>query len=164
MQSQNINNTAYRPLISCYDCGNPGFIKAKSPKCSLKKERASVNAIQMFTCVTSPVTLLVIEVYEATGTICADIGASQSVGGELMFKFLRNRGLKFTGLYLSIRLADDQQSTPLAQKATMPVTVCGRTFRTGLIFLPHAKGNRTLLGVDFLKTSGIVMNILRKNY
>ncbi|GFS58923.1 transposon Tf2-6 polyprotein [Nephila pilipes] len=111
MQSQNINNTICRPLISCYGCGNPGFIKEKCPKCSLKKELASVNAIQMFTCVTSPVTLLDIEVYEDTGTVCGDTGASQSVGGELMIKFLKNRGQKFTKLYLSMRLADGQQST-----------------------------------------------------
>ncbi|GFS84752.1 transposon Tf2-6 polyprotein, partial [Nephila pilipes] len=117
----------------------------------------------MFTCVTSPVPLFEIEVYEATGTVCADTGASQSVGGELMFKFLKNRGQKFTELYLSMCLADGQQSTPLVQKATVPITVCGRTFQTDLIFLPHAKGNRTLQGVDFLKISGIVMN-MRKNY
>ncbi|GFU36005.1 transposon Tf2-6 polyprotein [Nephila pilipes] len=92
MQSQNVNNTACRPPISCYGCGYPGFIKAKCPKCQLKKERASVNAIQMFTCVTSPVTLLDIEVYEATGTVYADTSVSQSVGGELMFKFLKKRG------------------------------------------------------------------------
>ncbi|GFT33963.1 transposon Tf2-6 polyprotein [Nephila pilipes] len=104
-----------------------------------------------------------IEVYEATGTVCADTGASQSVGGELMFKFLKNRGQKFTELYLPMCLPDGQQFTPLVQKATMPITVCGRTFQTDLIFLPLAKGNQTLLGVDFLKISGIVMN-MRKNY
>ncbi|GFT22735.1 transposon Tf2-6 polyprotein [Nephila pilipes] len=163
IQSQNVNNTVCRPPISCYGCGNPGFIKAKCPKCSSKKERASVNAIQMFTCVTSPVPLFEIEVHEATGTVCADTGASQSVGGELMFKFLKNRGQKFRELYLPMCLADGQQSTPLVQKATVPITVCGRTFQTDLIFLPHAKWNRTLLSVDFLKISGIVMN-MRKNY
>ncbi|GFU43040.1 transposon Tf2-6 polyprotein [Nephila pilipes] len=92
IQSQNVNSTACLPPISCYGCGNPGFIKAKCPKCSLKKEQASVNVIQMFTCVTSPVTLLNIEVFEVTGTVCADTGASQSVGGELMLKFLKNHG------------------------------------------------------------------------
>ncbi|GFW74117.1 transposon Ty3-I Gag-Pol polyprotein [Trichonephila clavipes] len=30
-------------------------------------------------------------------------------------------------------------------------------------FLPHAKGKRTLLGVDFLRTSGIVMD-MRNNF
>ncbi|GFU14292.1 transposon Tf2-6 polyprotein [Nephila pilipes] len=78
----------------------------------------------MFTCVTSPVNVLDIEVYEATGTVCADTGASQSVGGELMFKFLKNRSQKFTELYLPMRLADGQQSTPFVQKATMPITIC----------------------------------------
>ncbi|GFV93573.1 retrovirus-related Pol polyprotein from transposon 297 [Trichonephila clavipes] len=88
-----------------------------------KKESASVNAIHMFTCLTSPVALLDIEVYEADG----------------------------------------QQSTSLVQKAAVPITVGGRTFQIDLIFLPHAKGNRTLLGVHFLRTSGIVMD-MRNNF
>ncbi|GFY11926.1 hypothetical protein TNCV_4974261 [Trichonephila clavipes] len=60
-------------------------------------------------------------------------------------------------------LADGQQSTYLVQKATVPITVGGRTFQIDLIFLPHAKGYRTLLGVDFLRTSGIVMD-MRNNF
>ncbi|GFY04882.1 retrovirus-related Pol polyprotein from transposon 297 [Trichonephila clavipes] len=133
-------NTGFHPPISCYGCGNPGFIKSKCPKCSLKKS-ASVNTIHMFTCLTSPVALLDIEVYEATGTVCADTGASQSVGGELMFKFLRNRGQKkkISEFHLAMCLADGQQSTSLVQKATVPITVGGRTFQIDLIFLPHAK-------------------------
>ncbi|GFY24124.1 retrovirus-related Pol polyprotein from transposon 297 [Trichonephila clavipes] len=117
----------------------------------------------MFTCLTSPVALLDIEVYEATGTVCADTGASQSLGGELMFKFLRNRGQKFSEFHLAMCLADDQQSTSLVQKVTVPITVGLRTFQIDLIFLPHAKGYRTLLGVDFLRTSGIVMD-MRNNF
>ncbi|GFS53173.1 transposon Tf2-9 polyprotein [Trichonephila inaurata madagascariensis] len=60
-------------------------------------------------------------------------------------------------------LADGQQSTSLVQKATVPITVGLRTFHIDLIFWPHAKGNRTLLGVDFLKISGIVMD-MRNNF
>ncbi|GFX42991.1 retrovirus-related Pol polyprotein from transposon 412 [Trichonephila clavipes] len=118
-------NTGFHPPISCYGCGNPGIIKSKCPKCSQKKESASVNAIHMFTCLTSPVALLDIEFYEATGTVCADTGASQSLGGELMFKFLRNRGQKFSEFHLAMCLADGQQSTSLVQKATVPIAVGG---------------------------------------
>ncbi|GFV04775.1 transposon Tf2-6 polyprotein [Trichonephila clavipes] len=117
----------------------------------------------MFTCLTSPVALLDIQVCEATGTVCADTGASQSVGGELMFKFLRNRGRKFSEFHLAVCLADGQQSTSLVQNAAVPIIVGGRTFQIDLIFLSHAKGNRTHLGVDFLWTSGIVMD-LRSNF
>ncbi|GFT17238.1 transposon Tf2-6 polyprotein [Nephila pilipes] len=66
-----------------------------------------------------------IEVYEATGTVCADTAASQSVGGELMFTFLKNHGQKFSELYISRCLADGQQSIPLVQMATVPITVSG---------------------------------------
>ncbi|GFV28584.1 transposon Tf2-6 polyprotein [Trichonephila clavipes] len=117
-------NTGFPPPISCYGCGNPGFIKLKCPKCLLKKS-VSVNAIHMFTCLTSPEALLDIEVYEATGTVCADTGASQSVEGELMFIFLRNRGQKFSKFHLAMCLADGQQSTSLVQKAIVPISVGG---------------------------------------
>ncbi|KAF8785220.1 Transposon Ty3-I Gag-Pol polyprotein like [Argiope bruennichi] len=60
---------------------------------------------------------------------------------------------------LAVCLADDQQSTSVVLKTTVPITVHGRTFRTNLHFLPHAKGNRTLLGVDFLRKSGIMMDM-----
>ncbi|GFW09272.1 retrovirus-related Pol polyprotein from transposon 412 [Trichonephila clavipes] len=113
----------------------------------------------MFTCLTFTVALLDIEVYAATGTVCADTGASQSVGGELMFKFLRNRRQKFSEFHLAMCLADGQQSTSLVQKATVPITVGGRTIQIDLTFLPHAKGNGTLLDVDFLRTSGIVLDM-----
>ncbi|GFY45454.1 transposon Tf2-9 polyprotein [Trichonephila inaurata madagascariensis] len=60
-------------------------------------------------------------------------------------------------------LADGQQSTSFVQKATVLITIGGRTFLIDLIFLPHAKGNRTLLGVDLLRTSGIVLD-MRNNF
>ncbi|GBO44554.1 hypothetical protein AVEN_163855-1 [Araneus ventricosus] len=101
MLSRNVDNSVY-----CYGCGYPGFIKSKCPKCSPKKDGAHVNAIQVFTCFTLPVALLDIEVYEATGTVCADTGASQSVGGELMFNFLQKRGQKFIEIDLAVCLAD----------------------------------------------------------
>ncbi|GFT11516.1 retrovirus-related Pol polyprotein from transposon 412 [Trichonephila clavipes] len=132
-------NTGFHPPVSCYGCGNLSFIKSKCPKCSLKKESASVNTIHMFTCLTSPVALLDIEVYEATGTVCADTGASQSVGGELMFKFLRNRGQKFSEFHLAMCLAEGQQSTYLVQKATVPINVGGPTFQIDLFFFATCK-------------------------
>ncbi|GFX26065.1 transposon Ty3-I Gag-Pol polyprotein [Trichonephila clavipes] len=58
---------------------------------------------------------------------------------ELIFKFLRNRGQKFSEFHLAMCLADGQQSTSLVQKATVPITVGGRTFQIDLIFLQHAK-------------------------
>ncbi|GFY78860.1 transposon Ty3-I Gag-Pol polyprotein [Trichonephila inaurata madagascariensis] len=51
----------------------------------------------------------------------------------------------------------------LVQRFTVPITIGGRAFQIDLIFLPLAKGNRTLLGVDYLRTSGIVMD-MRNNF
>ncbi|GFQ64497.1 transposon Tf2-6 polyprotein, partial [Trichonephila clavata] len=40
----------------------------------------------------------------------------------------------------------------------------GRVIRTPLIALPYAKGNRTLLGMDFLQKAGIVQNLRHRNW
>ncbi|CAL1266838.1 unnamed protein product [Larinioides sclopetarius] len=89
---------------------------------------------KIFTYFISPIALLDIEVYEATGTVCGDTGAT-----------------------------DSQQSISAVLKTTVPITVHGRTFHTDLLFLLPAKGNRTLLGVDFLRKSVITMD-MRNNF
>ncbi|GFS75714.1 hypothetical protein NPIL_67081 [Nephila pilipes] len=45
-----------------------------------------------------------------------------------------------------------------------PVRHEGRVIRRPLIALPYVKGNRTLLGMDFLQKVGIVLNLKRRNW
>ncbi|GBM48047.1 hypothetical protein AVEN_34374-1 [Araneus ventricosus] len=144
--------------LCCVDCISAVVEKSKSPSnLLLIKNRGGLNLPSDD--ITNLLALLDIEVYEATGTVCADTGASQSVGGESMSNFLQKRGQKFIEIDLAVCLADGQQATSTVLKTTVPITVHGRTFRTDLIFLPHAKGNCTLLGVDFLRKSGIAMDM-----
>ncbi|GFT29614.1 retrovirus-related Pol polyprotein from transposon 412 [Nephila pilipes] len=74
-----------------------------------------------------------------------------------MFNFLKNRGQKFSELHLAVCLVDGQQTILFVQNTTAPIIIQGQAFPTDLIFQPHAKGNRTLLGVDFLRTSEVTL-------
>ncbi|GFU98656.1 hypothetical protein TNCV_3654871 [Trichonephila clavipes] len=54
-------------------------------------------------------------------------------------------------------LADDQQTTDEALTTQVMVEIEGRSFLTKFIIL--AKGNRTLLGTDFLSFAGLVLDV-----
>ncbi|GFS83858.1 hypothetical protein TNCV_2363031 [Trichonephila clavipes] len=56
-------------------------------------------------------------------------------------------------------LADGQQTTGKALTTQVMVEIEGRSVLTKFIILPNAKGNRTLLGTDFLGSAGLVLDV-----
>ncbi|GFW51332.1 hypothetical protein TNCV_3254611 [Trichonephila clavipes] len=56
-------------------------------------------------------------------------------------------------------LADGQQTTGETLTTQVMVEIEGRSVLTKFIILPKAKGNRTLLGTDFLSFAGLVLDV-----
>ncbi|GFV03181.1 retrovirus-related Pol polyprotein from transposon 412 [Trichonephila clavipes] len=56
-------------------------------------------------------------------------------------------------------LADGQQTTGEALTTQVMVEIEGRSVLTKFIILPKAKGNRTLLGTDFLSSAGLALDV-----
>ncbi|GFX08283.1 hypothetical protein TNCV_3267731 [Trichonephila clavipes] len=88
MPARNIN-TGCPPPISFYGCRNPGCIKSKCPKCSLKQEclcqcHTDVHLFYL-TVALFGLYVSVFTVYEATGTVCTDTGARQLRGEPTPF-------------------------------------------------------------------------------
>ncbi|GBL77394.1 Transposon Ty3-I Gag-Pol polyprotein [Araneus ventricosus] len=61
-------------------------------------------------------------------------------------------------------LADGSRITMEAYTAPMSIDIERRTVSIEMLALPEAKGNRTLLGTDFLKKSGIVLDLKNKSW
>ncbi|GFX17540.1 hypothetical protein TNCV_3411401 [Trichonephila clavipes] len=59
----------------------------------------------------------------------------------------------------SMSLADGQQTTGEALTTQVMVEIEGRLVLTKFIILPKAKGNKTLLGTDFLSSAGLVLDV-----
>ncbi|GFX45875.1 hypothetical protein TNCV_3607361 [Trichonephila clavipes] len=153
-----------RSPLRCYGCGKQGVIKSRFPTCNLNaSQRTDVetNHINAYTAQTrSPrLTLIDITFCGIKGRVCADTGSSHSIAGERMFQIFKNKGLLFKETPLAMTLADGQQTTGEALTTQVMVEIEGRSVLTKFIILPKAKGNRTLLGTDFLSSADLVLDV-----
>ncbi|GBM79607.1 hypothetical protein AVEN_199885-1 [Araneus ventricosus] len=112
----------------------------------------------------SPTALLDIRVGDIYGRVCADTGATRSIAGELMFNLLRERGVDFQKMEVTMALENGNRITTKAYTALVSIDIEGRTAPIDMLALPKAKGNRILLGTDFLEKSGIVLDFKNKRW
>ncbi|GFV20513.1 uncharacterized protein TNCV_4142741 [Trichonephila clavipes] len=153
-----------RYSLRCYGCGKQGVIKSRGPTCNLNSSQrtdVATNHINAYTAQTrSPrLTLIDITFCGIKGRACADTGSSHSIAGERMFQIFKDKGLLFQEATLAMSLADGQQTTGEVLTTQVMVEIEGRSVLTKFIILPKAKGNRTLLGTDFLSSAGLVLDV-----
>ncbi|GFS68854.1 transposon Ty3-G Gag-Pol polyprotein [Nephila pilipes] len=165
-----INNRGYatkqqedRPPVKCYGCGTSGFIRAKCPNCTAepKTESSRFEFLEASSCfvTTASVSTVYLRINGIFGKACADTGSSHSIAGETLYTLLKDEGAKFRNGTMCISLADGQRSTEDVLITTVTLEIEGRKFDQELIALSNAKRNRTLLGMDFLKKSGIMLDL-----
>ncbi|GBO12081.1 Retrovirus-related Pol polyprotein from transposon 297 [Araneus ventricosus] len=65
---------------------------------------------------------------------------------------------------VTMALADGSRITMDAYTAPVSIDIEGRTVSIEMLALPKAKGNRTLLGTDFLEKSGIVLDLKNRRW
>ncbi|GFT79672.1 retrovirus-related Pol polyprotein from transposon opus [Nephila pilipes] len=163
-----LNAEDRRSAHTCYGCGEPGVIKPRCPKCSPSSTHSSprVGNVIFQSCSTKPtqITLLNITVNGLPGTACADSGASHCIAGELLYEILKKRGADFQKTQLTMSLADGTKNEVEAYTTCVDVGLEGKVIKTNLIALSHAKENRTLLGTDFLKDAGVVLDLKDRNW
>ncbi|GFV63426.1 retrovirus-related Pol polyprotein from transposon 297 [Trichonephila clavipes] len=153
-----------RSPLKCYGCGKQGVIKSRCPTCNLNASQrtdVATNHINAYTTQTrSPrLTLIDITFCGITGRVCADTESSHSVAGERMFQIFKDKGLLFQKTTLAMSLADGQQTTGEVLITQVMEEIEGRSVLTKFIILPKAKGNRTLLGTDYLSSAGMVSDV-----
>ncbi|GFT46870.1 transposon Ty3-G Gag-Pol polyprotein [Nephila pilipes] len=157
-----------RPPVKCYGCGTSGFIRAKCPNCTAepKTESSRFEFLEASSCfvTTASVSTVYLRINGIFGKACADTGSSHSIAGESLYTLLKDEGAKFRNGTMCISLAYGQRSTEDVLITTVTIEIEGRKFDQELIALPNAKRNRTLLGIDFLKKSGIMLDLRKQQW
>ncbi|GFT03163.1 transposon Ty3-G Gag-Pol polyprotein [Nephila pilipes] len=157
-----------RPPVKCYGCGTSGFIRAKCPNCTAepKTETSRFKFLEASSCfvTTASVSTVYLRINGIFGKACADTGSSHSIAGETLYTLLKDEGAKFRNGTICISLADGQRSTEDVLITTVTLDIEGWKFDQELIALPNAKRNRTLLGIDFLKKSGIMLDLRNQQW
>ncbi|GFT32042.1 uncharacterized protein NPIL_671711 [Nephila pilipes] len=106
-----------------------------------------------------PSSLIVLRIFGEKIAVCADTGASHTIAGEKLFKFLQEHDILFANKIISFMMADGIRQTIKALSAVVNLYIEGKVIPTEFLVLPEAKGNKTLLGRDFLNTAGIVLDV-----
>ncbi|GFU70841.1 uncharacterized protein TNCV_3494831 [Trichonephila clavipes] len=154
--------TEGRNPIKCYECGTPGVIKSKCPKCTRANEmETAVNCMTLFNLNSNlyPTSVIVLKIFGEKIAVCADTSASHTIAGEKMFKFLQEHDVTFMNKRISFMIADGIRQTIMALSTVTELYIEGKVIATEFLVLPDAKGNKTLLGLDFLNAAGIVLDI-----
>ncbi|KAF8781604.1 Transposon Tf2-6 polyprotein like [Argiope bruennichi] len=166
--SQSRRDPSYkdRPPLSCYGCGEPGVVKAKCAKCNPmvqgdRTQPPTLNHMNFYSILmeSQPSSIIEITICGSQAAVCADTGATHSVAGEKLYHFLKNKGLRFENSTVDMALADGHVQKTDILTTTVDIGVAGKVIPTKLIVLKNSKGNRTLLGTDFLRAAGIVLDL-----
>ncbi|GFY24550.1 uncharacterized protein TNCV_1015961 [Trichonephila clavipes] len=65
---------------------------------------------------------------------------------------------------MQMTLADGRTQTTEILTTSVDISIQGKFIPTDLLILKNARGNRTLLGIDFLTAAGIVLDLQRKQW
>ncbi|GFW11489.1 retrovirus-related Pol polyprotein from transposon 412 [Trichonephila clavipes] len=65
---------------------------------------------------------------------------------------------------MQMTLADGRTQTTEILTTSVDISIQGKVIPTELLTLKNARGNRTLLGIDFLRAAGIVLDLQRKQW
>ncbi|GFQ89037.1 uncharacterized protein TNCT_138441 [Trichonephila clavata] len=156
------SRTEGRKPIQCYGCGTPGVVKSKCPTCTRTNEiETEVNCMTLFNLNSDlyPSSVIVLKIFGKKIAVWADTGASHTIAGEKLFKFLQEHGITFTNKVISFMMADGIRQTITALRTVVDLYIEGKVIPTEFLVLPEAKGNKTLLGLDFLNAAGIVLDV-----
>ncbi|CAB3247287.1 unnamed protein product [Arctia plantaginis] len=156
------NNVTSKDLIKCYGCGAPGVYRSRCG--TYKNKELPPKPVAFYTMETtmknqSKIPTIEIVVNGENGYAHIDTAARTSIAGTQLYKSLVRKGTQFAECTAEIILADGNRKTSKLLTAEVNICIGQRNLPISFTVLPEAKDNRTLLGIDFLESSGIVLNL-----
>ncbi|XP_063537554.1 uncharacterized protein LOC134746912 [Cydia strobilella] len=137
--------------LSCNNVSQTLFCN-KNQVCGDKIDVCQVNVKA------SPRPIMILNILGARGSALVDPAAKASVAGHTLYAFLRSKGHPLVSSTMSVRLADGVSRNMTVLTAEVEVTLEHKTRKTSFVIFPDAVSNESLLGIDFLKDFGLIID------
>ncbi|KAL0869439.1 hypothetical protein ABMA27_007673 [Loxostege sticticalis] len=160
--AENTENT-----IKCYGCGAPGVYRSTCSTCKNKEtppKPVSFYAVHSTLQTSTKIPTIEVSIKGEKGYAHIDTAARTSIASRQLYNTLIRHGTNFIQRPADITLADGTTKTTNLLTTTIDIVIGGRILPITLAVIPEASENRTLLGIDFLETSGIVLNLPQRTW
>ncbi|KAF9808360.1 hypothetical protein SFRURICE_008413 [Spodoptera frugiperda] len=92
------------------------------------------------------------------GSALIDTAARRSIAGSTLYSLLLRLGAKFKSQTMSVKLADGSTRTNVVLLTCVDVNCMSLCIPIEFVVFPDASNNETLLGIDFITKSKLVLN------
>lgn len=145
--------------VACYGCGKPGVTKINCPDCRLDTPHKDRAFYLVHGRIGAEVLRIQLKINGCDEVAIIDTGARTSVLSEALYQHLRNSGSDFSAIVANISLADGSHCNQQIWTTKANVELKGQNWLVDFVAFPKAIDNRTLLGIDFLLTVGMVLHL-----
>lgn len=182
-----VSSSNNKSSLICYGCGEKGFVRANCPTCksnvsslscndnssnepqpqpqhnvfySLTTTQDCPNVSSTYTnnTITQDRPILNIEILGYSGSALIDTAARRSIAGSTLYALFLRLGIKFKSQTMSVRLADGSVRTNIVLLTCVDVNCMSLCIPVEFVVFPDASNNETLLGIDFITKSKLVLN------
>jgi hypothetical protein len=163
-EQENGQTKATKNELRCYGCGQPGVIKRNCTKCSPPQPSDPTMAFNAINVEILEWPAVDIEIYGFPGTAFLDSGARKSLANPRLQDIFVKMNLPLQERTARVVLATGNSEVQTVRTVTVPVKLKGRTFQTPFVCAQGGPDAVTLLGADFARIAGLVINFHNGSY
>lgn len=157
--SSNSNKTNF----SCYGCGAPNVYRSKCTTCTKVAkplpQHKEFYSIHQEIGTDLPTIASQISGYNTLAYL--DTCARASIASRELYFHLLDTAHPFDDILTTITLADGSKTTKMVKRTVASIRIGDRVHQIQMMVIPDAVNNKTLLGADFIKSVGIIPNLIQ---
>ncbi|XP_052739581.1 uncharacterized protein LOC128198386 [Bicyclus anynana] len=164
-QAQTQAPSPSQPKFSCYGCGAPNVVRTNCPTCCQKTIKPIIKKEEIGFCSlsirheTKPRPVIPATIGGIKGFPYVDTCAKTNIASYSLYCRLLEQGYGFKEEKVELTLADGVSRCCKVLTVRVDVEVYDRVFPTTFMILPESRKNKTLLGIGFLTTAMMVLNL-----
>ena len=150
--------TSSNPNLVCYGCRQPGHIRSQCPN---KKHNptASMEVLSADLIDGGYRAFLPVSIASKQGLAFVDTGAKRSMAGHKLYQHLKKLEIPSCTVSQIMTMADGNPIEVMTEIFKVEIVLKGRRFLTTLTSVPEHCNSKTLLGMDFIKQTGMILDL-----